>query len=286
MAIVATVSSRDGVSRFASTEAPALSRLESSDYFRDAGLPPSYSGLMRAGSVLSFLDRGPWGNSLYRGNCSGYVYREIFERLKPRVFTDPMVGGGTSTDVAWEMGIEGHGLDLHSGFNVLKDSIREAVGKSSDLVLSHPPYHDIVVYSGKVWGRAPHPDDLSRCASEEEFLDKLTHAIKNQREATRGRGYYGVIIGDVRKGGNYSSYQADLIARMPKTELQAVLIKQQHHVMSDSKDYPLKLPRIMHEYVILWERRWNVSVAQPRNEFANEKPAFVTHCAKPRTPSP
>jgi hypothetical protein len=153
------------------------------------------------GSILSFPERGPWGDPGYRGNCSGYVYREIFAALHPRVFTDPMVGGGTSIEVAREMRIEAHGLDLHSGFNVLKQRILDVVGKPSDLVLSHPPYHNIIVYSGNVWGRGPHPDDLSRCASEDEFLDKLTIALKNQRHATRAGGYYGAIIGDVRRGG-------------------------------------------------------------------------------------
>jgi hypothetical protein len=143
-----------------------------------------------SGSILSFPDRGPWGDPRYRGNCSGYVYWEIFEHLHPRVFTDPMVGGGTSLEVAREMGIEAHGLDLHSGFNILKQRILEVVGKPSDLVLSHPPYHNIVVYSGNVWGRAAHPDDLSRCEKEEAFVEKLTIALKNQRHATRVGGDY------------------------------------------------------------------------------------------------
>jgi hypothetical protein len=207
------------------------------------------------GSILSFPERGPWGNPGYRGNCSGYVYREIFEALQPHVFTDPMVGGGTSVEVAREMGIEAHGLDLHSGFNILKQGILETVGKPSDLVLSHPPYHNIVVYSGAVWGRAGHPDDLSRCATEDQFIEKLTIALKNQRRATSPGGYYGTLIGDVRRAGAYSSYQADLITRMPKKELQAVLIKQQHNVGSNGREYPLRLPRIMHEYVILWQKR-------------------------------
>jgi hypothetical protein len=219
------------------------------------------------GSILSFPERGPWGDPGYRGNCSGYVYREIFERLHPRIFTDPMVGSGTSVEVAREMQIEAHGLDLHSGFNILKQRILDVVGKPSDLVLSHPPYHNIVVYSGNVWGRGPHPDDLSRCASEDEFLDKLTVALKNQRHATRAGGYYGAIIGDVRKNGVYSSYQADLIVRMPKKELQAVLIKQQHNVASNGTDYPLRLSRIMHEYVILWQRRRTVMVARSGNDL-------------------
>lgn len=218
-----------------------------------------------AGSILSFPERGPWGQPGYRGNCSGHVYRRIFEALRPAVFTDPMVGGGTSVAVAREMGIEAYGLDLHSGFNIRARRILDAVGKPSDLVLSHPPYHNIIVYSGKVWGKEPHEGDLSRCASEEEFLDKLTLALKNQRHATKPGGHYGTIIGDVRKRGRYSSYQADLITRLPKSELQAVLIKEQFNVASEAKSYRLALPRIAHEYVLLWRKphRVAVSVAGP-----------------------
>lgn len=206
------------------------------------------------GSILSFPERGKWGRADYRGNCSGHVYRRIFEALRPAVFTDPMVGGGTSVEVAREMEIEAYGLDLHSGFNILARRILDAVGKPSDLVLSHPPYHNIIVYSGKVWGKEPHEGDLSRCATEEEFLDKLTIALKNQRHATKPGGHYGTLIGDVRKGGRYSSYQADLITRLPKAELQAVLIKEQFNVASEGKGYKLALPRIAHEYVLLWRK--------------------------------
>lgn len=207
------------------------------------------------GSILSFPDRGPWGDHRYPGNCSGYIYKTLFEHLKPQVFTDPMVGSGTSVAVAREMGIEAHGLDLHSGFNILEHSILKTVGKPSDLVVSHPPYHNIIVYSGAVWGRSPLPADLSRRVTEEEFLEKLHTALVNQREATRTGGYYGIIIGDVRKGGRYSSYQAEIITRMPRDELRAVVIKVQHNVKSDRTRYRhLTLPRIMHEYVVLWQR--------------------------------
>lgn len=46
----------------------------------------------------------------------------------------------TSIEVAQEMGIEAYGLDLHSGFNILKDRIIDSVKKEADLVFSHPPY--------------------------------------------------------------------------------------------------------------------------------------------------
>lgn len=103
-------------------------------------------------SILSFPERGRWSRSGYRGNCSGHVYRAIFEQLRPHVFVDPMVGGGTSVEVARELGIEAYGLDLHSGFNVLRESLLDRVGKPADLVLSHPPYGAMIVYSGEVWG--------------------------------------------------------------------------------------------------------------------------------------
>lgn len=220
-------------------------------------------GRIEGGSVLSFPDRGPWGKATYRGNCSGHVYRRLFEVLRPQVFTDPTVGSGTSVEVARSMGIEAHGLDLHSGFNLIGQRILEAVGKPSDLVLSHPPYHNLIVYSGQVWGTEPHPDDLSRCETEEDFMDKLVLAMKNQRNATAPGGYYGTIIGDVRKNGQYSSYQADLIARCPKSELRAVLIKEQFNVSSHQKAYPLSLPRIMHEYVLLWQKPYTITVSTP-----------------------
>jgi hypothetical protein len=55
-------------------------------------------------------------------------------------------------DVPWR-NPEGHGDNaLHSGFNILRTSILTTIGKSSDLVLSHPPYHDMIPYSGSEWG--------------------------------------------------------------------------------------------------------------------------------------
>ena len=205
-------------------------------------------------SILSFKDRGPWGNSGWRGKCSGHVYKSLFEQLKPAVFIDPMVGSGTSVEVAREMNIEAYGLDLHSNFNILRDSILQATNKEADLCLSHPPYGNMVIYSGEVWGKA-HPDDLSRCTSDQDFHEKLHIALLNQRDATKPGGYYGTIIGDWRRQGRYTSYQAEALSRMPAEELAAVLIKAQHNTVSDSRSYSnMRMPRITHEYILLWQK--------------------------------
>ncbi len=55
---------------------------------------------------------------------------------------------------------------------------------------------------------------------------------------------------------------------MPKKELQAVLIKEQHNVASNSTGYPLKLPLIMHEYVVLWQKRRSAAVVLAGKTFA------------------
>jgi hypothetical protein len=209
-------------------------------------------------SIWSFPERGPWGDPKWRGNCSGFVYLNLFQRLKPKVFVDPMVGSGTSCDVAKELGIEAYGLDLHSGFNILKHSILEKVGKPSDLCLSHPPYGSMIVYSGPggMWGKEAHPDDLSRCDSVQDFHEKLQLSLINQRDAVLPGGYYGTIIGDHRVDGHYVSYQSEAIARMPAAELAAVIIKAQHNVQSGSKSYGrMVMPMVMHEYILLWKKK-------------------------------
>lgn len=214
------------------------------------------------GSVLSFPDRGPWGDSSYHGNCSGHVFKELYERLRPKLVVDPMMGSGTSIEVAQAMGIDAVGLDLRLGFDALTMSILEKVGRPACLVLSHPPYGGQVLYSGNVWGDKAHPSDLSHAVDDEDFNAKLQAVLLNQREATRPGGHYGTIIGDWRRGGKYSSFQAEAIGRMPSSELVAVLIKQQHNVRSGAKQYGrMVFPRIEHEYILLWQKSKQVMCA-------------------------
>jgi len=209
-------------------------------------------------SIMSFPDRGPWGKSSWRGNASGHVFKALFEQLKPKVFIDPMVGSGTSVDVAREMAIEAYGLDLHSGFNALRDSILQRVGKQADLCFSHPPYGGMIKYSGPggQWGDVAHPDDLSHCESDEDFHCKMQAVLLNQRAATKSGGHYGTLIGDWRRKGIYTSYMAEMLSRMPSDELAAVLIKTQHNCVSDSRTYSkMTYPMIQHEYILLWKKK-------------------------------
>lgn len=69
-------------------------------------------------SVCSYENRGPYGNNKYRGNCSGFIVKDFIESYmrKPNgLVADPSVGGGSSIDVANELGIRFKGTDLHQG---------------------------------------------------------------------------------------------------------------------------------------------------------------------------
>jgi hypothetical protein len=198
-------------------------------------------------SIISFSERGPWGNARYPGNSSGFVMLELLAALKPRFVIDVTAGSGTNVELCNDFGIRVLGLDLKGGFNALKESVLGRAGEPADLTWSHPPYWDVKKYSA-------HPDDLCACANEDEFLGKLHVLLLNQREATRPGGHYATLIGDRRKGGCYSSYQADCITRMPRDELKSVVIKTQHNVSSASKSYALRYPLVAHEYLLVWQR--------------------------------
>ena len=198
-------------------------------------------------SIMSFPERGPWGDARYPGNASGFVLLELLAALKPRFVIDVTAGSGTNVELCNDFSFRVLGLDLKDGFNALKDSVLERAGEPADLTWSHPPYWDVKKYSS-------HLDDLSCCKDEDEFLDKLHVLLLNQREATRAGGHYATLIGDRRKAGCYSSYQADCITRLPKDELRSVIVKTQHNVSSRTNTYALRYPLVAHEYLLVWQR--------------------------------
>lgn len=43
----------------------------------------------RNGTLLSFSDRGPWGDNRYRGNCSGWIHAFLIWKYKiDRLFAE------------------------------------------------------------------------------------------------------------------------------------------------------------------------------------------------------
>lgn len=214
-------------------------------------------------SIMSYPNRGKWGDNKYRGNCSGYVIRDLLLHFQPKQFSEVFAGGGTGFDVARELGYtESVHLDLNprwGGWNALTDEFPEG----ADFIFLHPPYHSIIKYSGIAYG-TPHADDLSRCATYEEFIKKIDHVDAKAYASLRNGGRMAILVGDCRKNGEYFSIQKDMSFI---GKLEAHIIKTQHNCFSDGASYANEalnggLIRIMHEHLLIFKKEhvWVVPV--------------------------
>lgn len=205
-------------------------------------------------SILSYPYRGPYGRSDYRGNCSGYIIKSLLEFYKPKNFLECFAGGGTGFDVAKELGYKNSiHLDLNErfgSFNLLTDELP----RGADFVFSHPPYWNIIKYSGpgNVWGKEKHKDDLSHIENYYEFISKLNLINKKIYDSMAIGARHAILIGDIRKRGKYYSIIKDMDWY---GELEAHLIKIQHNTKSQNKKYSNNnfIP-IAHEHLLIFRK--------------------------------
>lgn len=210
---------------------------------------------MFTNSVCSYIDRGHYGNSKYRGNCTGHIVRDYIETFMSRpdgLVADPSIGGGTSQDVANELNVRFKGTDLHQGFNLLRDDFLEFLGEPAHLIWWHPPYWNMICYSGKQWGN-PNKWDMSRMDLP-EFVESLELAIMNIHDACETGGHYGILMGNLRREGAYYNLSS-LVERIAPGTLVDEIIKMQHNCVSDRSRYPGKLVRISHEKLLVFRRK-------------------------------
>lgn len=201
-------------------------------------------------SIVSYPNRNDkYGNNKYRGNCSGELIKDLITFFKPKKVFDPMVGGGTTKDVCVELGVNHICRDLNpawGGWNALEDEVEE----SSDLIFWHPPYDDIIQYSGNMWGSAD-PRDLSRCINYNDFIQKINKVQAKLISSLKRGGRLAVLVGDVKKKGLLYSIQKDMDWYGSPEQ---TIIKAQHNCYSDTKDYNGKFIKLIHEYMLIFKR--------------------------------
>lgn len=205
-------------------------------------------------SVVSYPDRGKFGKSSYRGNCSGKLIEDIIDQYGLTSLSDFMVGSGTTEDVVKERGLEGYFTDLSRGFDMLSMDIPER----PEAVFWHPPYHDIIVYSNNMYsskdveakyGYNPEIDDLSRCRDWDDFVKKMNYCMLKQFSALEKGGRMFVLMGDIKKKGKLLSMLSEIVK--PST-LEQIIIKQQFNTVSERKTYSNRnFVPIVHEYLMV-----------------------------------
>ena len=205
-------------------------------------------------SVVSYPDRGRFGKSSYRGNCSGRLIEDIIDQYHLSSLSDFMVGSGTTEDVVNSRGLTGYFTDLSRGYDMLSMDIPER----PEAIFWHPPYHDIIVYSNNMYsskdveakyGYNPEIDDLSRCRDWDDFVGKLNYCMLKQFSALEKGGRMFVLMGDIKKKGKLYSMLADIAK--PGT-LAQIIIKMQHNCVSDRNTYSSQnFVPIVHEYLMV-----------------------------------
>ena len=204
-------------------------------------------------SVVSYPDRGPWGDSRYRGNCTGHLVKDLILRFNSKSIFDPAEGGGTVREVVnginkyLKREIHYEGRDLNKGWDILTSQLPE---KEFDLVFYHPPYWDIITYSDN-------PRDLSNCTTLNEFELKLTGSVERLSRAIKPNGIMAILIGDKRRAGNYYVLMRALLMNRNIGQLKGIIIKIQYHCRSDRIFYnsrnPFLIP-IKHEYCLIFQK--------------------------------
>lgn len=193
-------------------------------------------------SVVSYPDRGPWGDHRYPGNCSGYLLIDLCATYQPRNVLDPMEGGGTSREVCADMGIAYVGHDLRDGV----DSLRDDIGDGYDLIFWHPPYHDMKIYTDDI-------RDLSRSGSVTAFLALLRAGYWRFFDLLAPGGRLAILIGDLRRRGRYEPFTSD-VARLDRAHIESVIVKIQHNVSSNRTHYGGAFVAILHETLTIFRR--------------------------------
>ena len=237
-------------------------------------------------TVWSFPQRGDWAthSPKYRGNFAPQIARNIIEMYSEQGDTilDPMVGAGTTLIEAKLLARNAVGLDINPGAVELANAalrfkhhpasvgaVREPPvlkvadardlsfleDESFDLVLTHPPYLNIIKYSeGKI------PEDLSNIGSLPKFCDEIELIAAELFRVLKADKYCAILIGDTRKGRHYVPLAFRVMQRFLKVGfvLKEDIIKVQHNCAMTERWRPKAKQGgfylIMHEHLFVFRK--------------------------------
>jgi len=233
--------------------------------------------MLESTTIWSFPERGKWAthNPKFRGNFAPQIARNIILKYsKPEdVVLDPMMGGGTSLIECKLLNRKGLGIDINPEMiNITKKALdfkckndnhpivklgdvrelKSIVDSCIDLILTQPPYLDIIKYSENLEG------DLSRISDVKKFCNELEKGIQEFHRVLKDDCYCAILIGDTRKGRHYVPLSYYVMNKFLKNNfiLKEDIIKVQHHCNSTSywkfqkRDFYL----IMHEHLFIFRK--------------------------------
>jgi DNA modification methylase len=203
-------------------------------------------------TVWSFPVRGLWATHTnnYRGNFAPQVARNIIQMYSEpgELVLDPMAGGGTTLIECRLLGRRYIGCDINpaavslcekavdfplqrpdaGGQIVCADvcDLSFLADRSVDLVLTHPPYLNLIRYShGRIAG------DLSNISSVDKFCRAMEQAAAELFRVLKDGHFCAILIGDTRRGRHFVPLAYRVMERFLKAGfvLKEDIIKLQHN---------------------------------------------------------
>ncbi len=226
----------------------------------------------------------------YHGNYIPQIARQLYERFtkKNEIVLDMFFGSGTSGIEALNMGRRCIGVELKeelaesvsekftpkqlvtdvniicadSTTELAKNKVRarlDIMGEDkAQMLILHPPYDDIIKFSDK-------KEDLSNCASTEEFYDLFEKAAQNGYDLLEKGRFAALIIGDKYANSRLIPLGFECMKRMNKVGFitKSIIVKDmQGNERAKGKSAHLWRYRALaggfyifkHEYVILFQK--------------------------------
>jgi DNA modification methylase len=231
-------------------------------------------------TAWSFPERGDWATHSpnYRGNFAPQIARNIIEFYSNEGdnILDPMVGAGTTLIEAKLLNRNAIGFDINQNAVDLSNKALEFKFKNStkqiakicdarkltsisdnsvDLILTHPPYLNIIKYSeGNI------PEDLSNISSVNKFCDEIEVVANELFRVLKEDHFCAILIGDTRKGQHYVPLSNFVMQRFLKSGfiLKEDIIKAQHNCSYSRrwewKAKKMKFYLIMHEHLFVFRK--------------------------------
>lgn len=202
-------------------------------------------------SIVSYPDRGQYGNSRYRGNATGKLLLDLHKVYRFNEISDYMSGSFTTYDVSQDLGIRSNCYDLNAlkGDNSKFDLVVDDIKERNQFIYWHPPYWDIIKYSGSMYGNKPLPNDLSHIKDYDEFMKAINYCLAKQYASLKLGGRMAILMADIKKNKQLYSMLLDM---NKLGTVEQIVIKEQHNCWSDTKKYSNEnFIRIAHEYCLI-----------------------------------
>lgn len=200
-------------------------------------------------SVHSTVTRGKYGSGNYRGNCSGYLIKDLLRFFGASRVLDPMTGSGTCKDVCDELDIECHSFDLKDGHDANDWQSYKGIGKF-DFVWLHPPYWQMIRYN-----------DDSRCLSNaptlESFSQQLREVLEKCTSVMTANGHIAILIGNYQHKGRYiplTYLTFNVATQLGLWPASTDVIRLQHNNASSKKSYNSSFIPAIHDVCLIFEK--------------------------------